>query len=39
VKVPKEIVFPSPLITRENVADFYDAKERKVKPFRSQLKI
>ena len=39
VKVPKEIVFPSPMITRENVEQYYDPKERKVKPFRSQLKI
>lgn len=38
-KVPKEIVFPSPLITRDNVDAFYDAKARVVKPFRSQLKI
>jgi ribose transport system substrate-binding protein len=37
-RVPKEIVFPSPLITRENVAEFYDAKERKVRPFKSQIK-
>jgi len=38
-KVPKEIVFPSPLITRDNVEVFYDAKARAVKPFKSQLKI
>ncbi|MCW5622118.1 MAG: substrate-binding domain-containing protein [Burkholderiales bacterium] len=38
-KVPKEIVFPSPLITRDNVDAFYDAKARAVKPFKSQLKI
>lgn len=38
-KVPKEIVFPSPLITRENVAEYYDAKERKVRPFKSQIRI
>lgn len=38
-KVPREIVFPSPLITRENVDAFYDARARAVKPFRSQLKI
>jgi ribose transport system substrate-binding protein len=38
VKVPKEIVFPSPLITRDNIGEFYDAKARKVKPFKSQLK-
>ena len=37
-KVPKEIVFPSPLITRDNIGEFYDAKARKVKPFKSQLK-
>jgi len=37
VKVPKEIVFPSPLITRDNIGQFYDAKARKVKPFKSQL--
>ncbi len=37
-KVPKEIVFPSPLITRDNVAEYYDAKERKVRPFKSQIK-
>ena len=37
VKVPKEIVFPSPLITRDNIGEFYDAKARKVKPFKSQL--
>ena len=37
-KVPKEIVFPSPLITRDNAAEFYDAKARKVRPFKSQLK-
>jgi ribose transport system substrate-binding protein len=36
--VPKEIVFPSPLITRDNIGEFYDAKARKVKPFKSQLK-
>jgi len=39
VKVPREIVFPSPLITRDNVSEFYDAKERKVRPFKSQLKV
>ncbi|HEX4986108.1 MAG TPA: substrate-binding domain-containing protein [Burkholderiales bacterium] len=38
-KVPREIVFPSPLITRDNVAEYYDAKERKVRPFKSRLKI
>ena len=38
VKVPKEIVFPSPLITRDNIGEFYDATARKVKPFKSQLK-
>jgi ribose transport system substrate-binding protein len=38
VIVPKEIVFPSPLITRDNIGEFYDAKARKVKPFKSQLK-
>jgi len=38
-KVPKEIVFPSPLITRDNIAEFYDAQARKVKPFKSQLKV
>jgi ribose transport system substrate-binding protein len=37
--VPKEIVFPSPLITKENVTEFYDPKERKVRPFKSQLKV
>jgi ribose transport system substrate-binding protein len=37
--VPKEIVFPSPLITRDNIAEFYDARARKVKPFKSQLKV
>ncbi len=37
--VPREVVFPSPLITRDNVAEFYDAQARKVKPFRSQLKV
>jgi ribose transport system substrate-binding protein len=37
--VPREIVFPSPLITKENVTDFYDPKERKVRPFKSQLKV
>jgi ribose transport system substrate-binding protein len=39
VKVSREIVFPSPLITRDNIGEFYDAKERKVKPFKSQLKV
>ena len=39
MKVPREIVFPSPLITQDNVADFYDAKQRKVKPFKSQLRV
>jgi ribose transport system substrate-binding protein len=31
-KVPKELVFPSPMITKENVAEFYDAgtKTRRV---------
>lgn len=38
-KVPREIVFPSPLITRDNVTEFYDPKARKVRPFKSQLKI
>jgi ribose transport system substrate-binding protein len=38
VKVPREIVFPSPLITRDNVAEFYDARERRVRPFKSQIK-
>ena len=39
VKVPREIVFPSPLITRDNIGEFYDAKARKVKPFKSQLRV
>jgi ribose transport system substrate-binding protein len=39
MQVPREIVFPSPLITRDNIGDFYDAKARKVKPFKSQLKV
>ena len=39
MNVPREIVFPSPLISRDNVAEFYDAKERKVRPFKSQLKV
>jgi ribose transport system substrate-binding protein len=38
-KVPKEIVFPSPLITRENVAEYYDARARAVRPFKSRIKL
>jgi ribose transport system substrate-binding protein len=38
-KVPKEILFQSPFISKENVKDFWDESTNKMKPFISQLKI
>jgi ribose transport system substrate-binding protein len=37
--VPKEILFQSPLITKENVTEIWDESTNEMKPFLSQLKI
>lgn len=38
-EVPKEILFQSPFITKENVKDYWDESTNQMKPFVSQLKI
>lgn len=37
--VPKQILFNSPFITKENVTDIWDASTNQMKPFQSQLKL
>ena len=38
-KVPKEILFQSPLITKENVTEIWDPSTNQMKPFKSQLNL
>jgi len=38
-KVPKEILFQSPFITKENVTEIWDPQSNQMKPFPSQLKL
>jgi len=38
-KVPKEVLLPSPLITRENVTDFWSPDTNAMKPFQSLFKL
>lgn len=38
-KLPKQILFPSPMITKENVLDYWDPNTNKMKPLKSLLKV
>lgn len=37
--VPKQVLFNSPFITKENVTEIWDASTNQMKPFKSQLKV